>query len=175
MIKTSHHLIRIIIFSFILVSFFNCNENKNSTLIKLLTNDSISLWDKKIYDSIYSDDGYYYYNRFESISFDINYDCELYYKTIDDNRIIKILGPMINKDGLCNKWEIINDTTIKLNCNEIFIVEIINRDTLILYDQNYIKKHELYRVIEDWNIDKESLIKKNEAIESEDYLSPIVW
>lgn len=156
----------ILIISLVLMG---CKKEKRDIEI-LLTNDSISLWDIRIYYKTESNGITIYDDFLESISFNTNGLCELYKNMIYKKRKIEILGPKPNYLGLCNKWEIINDSTIKINCRDTFVVRIISRDTIHFYDTLGVKKHELYRVPPPWNIDEESVKRRDREVESGAYL-----
>ena len=64
----------------------------------------------------------------------------------------------------------LNDSTVKLNCNNIFVVRIISKDTLFLIDVSGIKHHEMYRVQPPWNINEESVKIRDEQVKSGEYL-----
>lgn len=161
-----------LIFFFIFL-FTSCN--RNNQIFDTLTNDSSSMWDMKIvekrkvgeHDSISI-------NRHVSYLFHKNFVCEVFNVGPTDRIALKI-GPKINVTGLCNKWEIVNDSIIKLNCKKLFIVKIIDKDTLYLFDTLGVKKHELYRVKKPWNINKESVNVRDKLIENNEYLSPYIY
>ena len=159
-------LLIIIVFLFFL---FGCSEKKKDIEI-ILTNDSISMWDIRRCDKVEINGVAYPHCYMESISFNINGICELYKKRILNDRKIIILGPKPNYLGLCNKWEILNDSTIKLNCRDVFVVKVISRDTLHLIDTLGIKQHEMYRVQPPWNIDEESVKLRDKEVKSGKYL-----
>lgn len=160
----------------ILLGFlFSCKKNKQDILINYFTNDSISMWDIVTERKVELKDTSYIHLYYRSISFSSDFICERYAKTISNDRMIDYLGPIPNYLGLCNKWEFINDSIIKLNCKDVFIFKIINKDTLYLFDSLQIKKHEMYRVNSNWNIDKDLLNIKKEKIRSGHYLNDIVY
>lgn len=86
------------------------------------------------------------------------------------DRHMKVLGPEPGYADLCNKWEVLNDSTVKLNCKNVFVVRIISKDTLHLIDVSGIKKHGMYRVQQSWNIDEETLKFRDEQVKSGEYL-----
>lgn len=158
-----------------LVFLFSCKQNKKDVLITYLTNDSVGMWDIVTERKVELKDTSYIHFYYRSISFSSDFTCERYAKTIWNERIIDYLGPIPNYLGLCNKWEIINDSIIKLNCKDVFVFKLINKDTLYLFDTLQIKKHEMYRVNNNWNIDKGSLNIKKEKIRRGHYLDDIVY
>lgn len=168
--KTSY-----IVFLLLLIFPISCDVSKKEELFDYLTNGKVSMWDITAKNYIKLRDTAYYREYIRSISFDVNYNCERYMKVICCDRIIDILGPKPNYRGLCNKWEILNDSTVKLNCKDVFVVKIISRDTVHLIDTLGIKQHEMYRVKPPWNIDKESVLNKNKEIESGEYLDNRIY
>lgn len=159
----------------IFLLFISCEPNKTTKLNTYLTNDSISMWDITMERYVELKDTSYIHRYFRSISFSSDFNCERYAKTIYNDRMIDFLGPEPNYLGLCNKWEILNDSIVKLNCRDIFEIKIINKDTLFLLDSLGIKKHEMYRVKVPWNIDKELIQIRNEKVESGEYLDKKVY
>jgi len=153
----------------------NCDFIKKPTLVEYLSNDSIQMWDITMYNYIELRDTSYFHKFLRSISFDKNFQCEQYARIICCERIIDVLGPKPNHFGLCNKWELLNDSTVKLNCKDVLVVKIINRDTVHLIDTLGIKQHEMYRVSPPWNVDKESVLIKNKKIENGEYLENISY
>ena len=149
--------------------FFGCKKEKKEIFI-YLTNDTISMWNMRMSRLVILDDTTYHHHYFRSISFCENYECNQYAYTIYGDRIIDFLGPKPNYLGLCNKWEILNDSTIKLNCRDVFVVKVISRDTLHLIDTLGIKQHEMYRVQPPWNIDEESVKLRDKEVKSGKYL-----
>ncbi len=151
-----------------------CKKEKEGILI-YLTNDTISMWNMKISRLVILDDTTYYHHYFRSISFGENFECNQYAYTVYGDRIIDFLGPKPNYLGLCNKWEILNDSTVKLNCRDVFVIKIISRDTLHLIDTLGVKQHEMYRVQPPWNIDEESVKIRDKQVESGEYLDKRVY
>lgn len=91
------------------------------------------------------------------------------------DRHARRIGPKVNVTGKCNRWEMLNDSVIKMNCDETFVVKIINRDTVYLFDTLGVKKHEMYRVFKPWEINQESVEIRDKLIESGEYLSPYLY
>src|SRR5690606_19555723 len=159
----------------IIFLFIACQPNKSEEMRTYLTNDSISMWDITMERHVQLRDTSYIHRYFRSISFSSDFICERYVKTIYNDRMIDFLGPEPNYIGLCNKWEILNDSIVKLNCRDIFAIKIINKDTLFLFDSLGIKKHEMYRVKTFWNIDKERIKIRDKKIENGEYLDKKVY
>ena len=155
----------IYIFLFITI-FLSCKKESKSELHKLLTNDSISLWD---YEKYFDNDTSYFSNG--SISFDSSLNCDLYNKLISGKRLVLAIGPEPDSDGVCDKWSIINDSTINVNCRFFYTVRKITNDSLILIDTLENRKLILVRVKSNWDIDEESLIEKKERIKTGKYLN----
>lgn len=155
-------------FIFSLLLFSSCHKKK--ILHEYLTNDSVSMWDMKINTLIELKDTSYNHSYFKSYLFDEEFNCQVFRNLIWGERIAQVIGPQSNILGLCDKWEILNDSTIKMNCDETFVVKIINRDTLYLFDTLGVKKHEMYRVSKPWNINQESVNIRDKLIESGEYL-----
>ena len=160
---------------FILLFIFNSCKNVNKDAIDILTGDSVYLWDIITKDSIKLKDSLHYYEYTKSISFDVNGQSNRYDILVNRNRRIQIIGPKVNATGLCNKWEILNDSTIKLNCRDVFVVKVISRDTVHLIDTLGVKQHEMYRVHPPWNIDEESVSFWKEQIKSGKYLDKRIY
>src|SRR5690606_10445309 len=148
----------------------SCTKSKKEELKAYLTNDSISMWDITMKRLAVLSDTTYYHHYFRSISFGGNFECNQYAYTIYGDRIIDFLGPKPNYLGLCNKWEILNDSTVKLNCRDVFVVRIISRDTVHLIDTLGVKQHEMYRVQPPWNIDEETVKIRDKEVKSGKYL-----
>lgn len=160
-------------FVFSILVFSSCA--KKNVLREYLTNDSISMWDMKINTLIELRDTSYNHSYFKSYLFKEDFNCQVFSKLIWDERVAEIIGPKPNILGLCDKWEILNDSTIKVNCVDTFVVKIINRDTIYLFDTLGVKKHEMYRVSKPWNINEESVEIRDKLIESGDYSGNIVY
>lgn len=166
--KTSGGYLLILIVLFL----FGCQSKltNKEKLLNYLTNDSISMWDITMKRLAVLSDTSYYHNYFRSISFRKNFECDQYAKTIWGDRHMEVLGPEPGYADLCNKWEILNDSTVKLNCKNVFVVRIISKDTLHLIDVSGIKKHEMYRVQQPWNIDEETVKFIDKQVKSGEYL-----
>ena len=161
----------------ILISLFflSCEKNKEKELFAYLTNDSISMWDITMKRLTVLSDTTYYHHYFRSYLIQDDFVCEGYAKTKIGERLLSIWGSEPNYAGLCNKWEILNDSTIKLNCRDVFVVRIISRDTVHLIDILGVKQHEMYRVQPPWNIDEESVKIRDKQVESGKYLDKRVY
>src|SRR5690606_29188112 len=116
---------KFIIFILISLFLFSCKKNKEKELFIYLTDDSISMWDITMKTVIKFDDTTYYHHYFRSYLFKDDFICEGYAKTKIGERLLSIWGPEPNYAGLCNKWEILNDSTVKLNCRDVFVVKVI--------------------------------------------------
>lgn len=174
MTKHLNFLINIILFITCLF-LLSCSFDKKRNLSSYLTNDSISMWDMKMNRLIKLKDTTYQHYYYKSFLFNKNLVCERYSKTKTGERLIDIIGPKPNYLGLCNRWEILNDSIIKLNCTDTFVIKIISEDTLYLFDRFGVKQHEMYRVDLPWNIDEESVKIHNEQIENEKYLDNKIY
>lgn len=148
----------------------SCTKSKKEELRVYLTNDSISMWDITMKRLTVLSDTTYYHHYFRSYLIQDDFVCESFAKTRNGIRYIDFLGPKTNFKGLCNKWEILNDSTVKLNCRDVFVVRIISRDTVHLIDTLGVKQHEMYRVQPPWNIDEESVKIRDKEVESGKYL-----
>ena len=166
---------KVIICLIVSLFLFNCKKTKEDELFSYLTNDSISMWDITMKRLTVLRDTTYYHHYFRSISFDKNFECNQYGYTIYGARIMDVLGPKPNYLGLCNKWEILNDSTVKLNCKNIFVIRKISRDTLHLIDTLGVKQHEMYRVQPPWNISEKSIKRRDREVESGEYLDKRVY
>lgn len=166
LILKSKYLVCFIIFPM----FFSCEKTKEDELFSYLTNDSISMWNVTMSSLAVLSDSTYYHHYFRSISFDENFECNQYAYTIYGDRMIDFLGPEPNYLGLCNQWGILNDSTVKLNCRDVFVVRIISRDTVHLIDTLGVKQHEMYRVQPPWNIDEELVKMRDKEVKSGKYL-----
>lgn len=164
-----------LIYLLFLLCFYSCKKHRESTLHTYLTNDSLSMWDITTRDSIMLNDSLHYYEYTKSISFDISGQSNRYDILVNKKRRIQIIGPKLNYAGLCNKWEILNDSTVKLNCRDVFVIKIISRDTLHLIDTLGVKQHKMYRVQPPWNIDEESIKTRDNQLESGEYLDRRVY
>lgn len=165
-------------YTFLLMFFLlllSCKHSKENKLSEYFTNDTISMWDMKMVSLQQLRDTTYYHNYFRSYLFQKDFICENYAKTNSGIRLIEILGSKPNYAGLCNKWEILNDSTIKLNCKNIFVVRIISKDTVHLIDTLGIKQHEMYRVEPPWNIDEESVRIRDKQIKTGEYLDNNIY
>lgn len=158
------------VFSFIV--FSSCT--KKNVLREYLTNDSVSMWDMPIMELQVIDNDSSYFERTISFMFHKDLTCEVFNLGMKDRHSRRI-GPKVNVTGKCNRWEILNDSVIKMNCDETFVVKIINRDTVYLFDTLGVKKHEIYRVSKPWKIDQESVEIRDKLIESGEYLSPYLY
>jgi len=157
---------KLIYFVITLAILISCKDKPKIELINLLTNDSVSLWDYHesfLKDSIFIRKG--------SVSFDNSYNCNLYIKLITRKRKVLPYGPDPNFEGMCDKWSIINDSTINANCRYFYTVRKITNDSLILIDTLENIKLILVRVKSNWNIDEESLIEKKDRIKTGNYLN----
>ncbi|QMI84724.1 hypothetical protein H1R17_06275 [Flavobacterium sp. xlx-214] len=168
-------IINVAIVFVIFFCLISCNKTKKEELKQYLTNDSMAMWDITMKNFVELKDTSYYHHYYKSYLIYSNFVCDKFAKSRDGNRFIEFLGPKPNLIGLCNQWEIKNDSTIILNCKDVFVVKIINRDTLYLFDTLGIKKHEMYRDKTPWNIDEESVLIKNKQVESGEYLDPYIY
>ena len=166
---------KVIICLIVSLFLFNCKKTKEDELFSYLTNDSISMWNITMKRLAVLRDTTYYHHYFRSISFDKNFECNQYAYTIYGDRIMDVLGPKPNYSGLCNKWEILNDSTVKLNCKNIFLIRKVSRDTLHLIDTLGVKQHEMYRVQPPWNISEKSIKRRDREVESGKYLDNRVY
>lgn len=166
---------RLIIYLLIFLCFYSCKKHKENKLHIYLINDSLSMWDVTMKTLINFDDTTYYHHYFRSYLFKDDFICEGYAKTKIGDRLLSIWGPEPNYAGLCNKWEILNDSTVKLNCRDVFVVRIISRDTVHLIDTLGVKQHEMYRVKPPWNIDEESVEIRDKQVESGEYLDKRIY
>ena len=166
---------KVIICLIVSLFLFNCKKTKEDELFTYLTNDSISMWDITMKRLTVLSDTTYYHHYFRSYLFQDDFICESFAKTKNGIRLIDFLGPEPNLRGLCNKWEILNDSTVKLNCKNIFVIRKISRDTLHLIDTLGVKQHEMYRVQPPWNIDEESVKIRDKQVESGEYLDKRVY
>lgn len=157
-------------FLFFLVIFFFSSCNKENKLKKILTDDDKSLWDIP-YDELYVNlnNDSIILQKTLSLLFYKDFTCERF-NLGPIGRVAVMIGPEINYLELCNKWRIINDSTIEVNCKDIYIIKVINNDTLHLFDKNGIKKHEMYRVQKNWNIHEESVKIRDRLIKNKDYI-----
>jgi len=153
----------------------SCGKTKKEELREYLTNDSISMWDITMKRLTVLSDTTYYHRYFRSYLIQDDFVCEAFAKTRNGIRYIDFLGPKPNLRGLCNKWEILNDSTVKLNCRDVFVVRIISRDTVHLIDTLGVKQHEMYRVQPPWNIDEESVKIRDKRVESGEYLDKRIY
>ena len=160
----------IFILFFLLLS---CDKSEKK-LVEYLTQNNRSMWDMPINEMQVIDNDTTYFERRNSYLFYENYICEVYKLGPKQRHAVRI-GPKTNVTQMCNKWEILNDSTIKLNCKDIFVVKMISKDTLYLLDTLGVKKHEMYRVSQPWNIDEKSVKIRDKLIESEEYLSPYIY
>lgn len=159
---------KIIFLLIMCLTFFSCK--KEVSLFTLLTNNSTSLWDISFYEELSIGDSVYLHKRTRSISFHSNLDCFTYSKLRTGERTIDIIGPKKNYLGLCSKWKLINDSVIFLNCKDTFIVRIINKDSIDLIDSLGIIKYHLKRVQKPWDIDEESLKRREQEIKTGEYI-----
>ena len=159
-------------FIFSLLLFSSCHKKK--ILHEYLTNDSVSMWDMPIMELQVIDDDSSYFERTISFLFYKDLTCDVFNLGMRDRHARRI-GPKVNVTGKCNKWEMLNDSVIKMNCVDSFVVKIINRDTLYLFDALGVKKHEMYRVSKPWNINEESVEIRDKLIESGEYLSSYLY
>lgn len=158
-----------LIFLFIIcISFSSCKKEKE--VFTILTDNSASLWDISFYEEASIGDSTYLFQRTRSISFHNNYDCFTYTKWRTGERTIDIIGPQKNYLGLCSRWELINDSLIFLNCKNKFTVRIINRDSLDLIDSLGNVKFQMKRIQKPWNIDKESLKRREQEVKTGEYI-----
>jgi hypothetical protein len=160
----------IFILFFLLLS---CDKSEKK-LVEYLTQNNKSMWDMPINEMQVIDNDTTYFERRISYLFDKNYICEVYKLGPKQRHAVRI-GPKINVTQMCNKWEILNDSTIRMNCKDIFVIRVVNRDTLYLIDTLRQKKHEMYRISEPWNINKESVEIRDKLIENEEYLNPYIY
>lgn len=159
---------KIIVLLIICLSFFSCKKEKE--VFTILTDNSVSLWDISFYEEVSLDDSTYLFQRTRSISFHKNHDCFTYAKLRTGERIIYIIGPQKNYLGLCSRWELINDSLIFLNCENKFTVKVINKDSVDLIDNKGNLKFQMKRVQRPWNIDKESLERREQEIKTGKYI-----
>ena len=147
-----------------------CKKQK-SEIESILTNDSISMWDRTEYEMDTLEDGSLKERIYiRSVSFQTNGYANLYVKTrFHNERHIVTLGPEPDFYGACNRYELLNDSTIKMFCYEKFTIKIISRDTLQLLDSLGNKVHDLYRVPPPWNIDKFWIERRNKEVRSGKY------
>jgi|SRR5690606_16583290 len=163
---------RIIFLGLLFLVFFSCKKEKR--VFTILTNDSVALWDITFYEESYKNDSIYL-KRTRSISFHNNFDCFTYSKLRTGERIIDVIGPKKNYLGLCSKWELINDSIIFLNCKNKFTVRIINRDSIDLVDSLGIVKFHLKRVQKPWNIDENSLKRREREVKTGEYIKQPIY
>jgi len=164
---------RIIFLVLLLLVFFSCQNEKR--VFTILTNDSVSLWDISFYEEANINDSLYLRKRTKSISFHTNFDCFTYVKWRTGERTIDVIGPQKNYLGLCSKWELINDSIIFLNCKNKFTVRIINRDSIDLVDSLGIVKFHLKRVQKPWNIDENSLKRREREVKTGEYIKQPIY
>lgn len=160
-------------FVFSILVFSSCT--KKNLLHEYFTNDSVSMWDMPIMELQIIDNDSLYFERNISFIFHKDFTCEVFNLGINDKRYALQIGPEVNYTNKCMKWEILNDSTITMNCVDTFVVKIINRDTVYLFDTLGVKKHEMYRVFKPWNINQESVKFRNSLIDSGEYLDNIVY
>src|SRR5690554_2424548 len=157
----------------VLIFFISCE--KENEIKNFLTNGSSSMWDMPIIEKrMIGEQDSIIIQRSIGLLFHEDYKCERFNVGKTKRTALRI-GPKVNVTGLCNKWKILNDSTIKLNCKDIFVVKMISKDTLYLLDTLGVKKHEMYRVSQPWNIDEKSVKIRDKLIESEEYLSPYIY
>lgn len=149
MMKTLRLMSKIFIFLLLISS---CKKTKQEELITILTNDSMSMWNVTMQTYIELKDTTYYHDYYKSLMFTKDLICEQYSLLYSGKRDISIIGSTSYSMGYCNKWEILNDSTIKIMCTEVFVIKKINKDTVYLYDLDGFKAHEMYRVSPPWNI-----------------------
>lgn len=161
--------------SILLVLIFFASCGKEYEIKNFLTNGSSSMWDMPIIEKrMMGERDSIIIRRSIGLLFYKDYKCERF-NVGEANRTALRIGPEVNITGLCNKWEILNDSTIRINCKDIFIVKIISKDTLYLFDTLGVKKHEMYRVKQPWNINEASVKIRDKLIESGEYLSPYLY
>lgn len=153
-----------------LIFIFSCKKQK-SEIESILTNDSISMWDRTEYEMDTLEDGSLKERIYiRSVSFQTNGSCNFFRRMRDGSqRYIVIRGPEPDFYGVCNRYELLNDSTIKMFCKYSFSIKIISRDTLHLLDSLGNKVHDLYRVPPPWNIYKESIEERNREVRSGKY------
>lgn len=160
----------------ILLLIMGCQPtfNNEEKLVNFLTNDSVSMWDIPINEMQVIDNDTTYFERRISYLFYKNYICEVYKLGPKQRHAVRI-GPKTNVTQMCNQWKILNDSTIRMNCKDIFVIRVVNRDTLYLIDTLRQKKHEMYRISQPWNINKESVEIRDKLIKNEEYLNPYIY
>src|SRR5690606_34146918 len=151
----------------------SCDKSEKK-LVEYLTQNNRSMWDMPINEMQVIDNDTTYFERRNSYLFYENYICEVYKLGPKQRHAVRI-GPKPNVTGLCNKWEILNDSTIKMNCKNIYTLKMIDRDTLYLINLSGKKEYEMYRVYEPWYIDMESVNIRDSLIQSGEYLSPYIY
>jgi len=159
---------------FLLFILFSSCKNKKNEILEYLSDNDSSMWNMVVKEKHIYDNDTLSFERTISFLFRSDYTCEVYNLGPLRRHALRI-GPKPNVTGLCNKWEILNDSTIKLNCKDIFVVKMISKDTLYLLDTLGVKKHEMYRVSQPWNIDEKSVKIRDKLIESGEYLSPYIY
>lgn len=139
----------LLIMIFLVIS---CKKSKQEELITILTNDSMSMWNVTMQTYIELKDTTYYHDYYKSLMFTKDFICDEFALLRSGIRNISLRDSIPNSFGYCNRWEILNDTMIKINCKEIFVIKKISKDTVYLYDLDGFKAHEMYRVSPPWNI-----------------------
>lgn len=154
----------------LIILLFIISCKKEQKVFSILTNNSVSMWDMSYYEEVNFNDTLYIKKRTRSISFHSNFDCFTYGKWRTGERTIDIIGPQKNYLGLCSKWELINDSVISLNCKDTVVVRIINKDSIELVDKFGTIKFYLKRVQKPWNIDNESLKRRQQEVKTGEYI-----
>lgn len=159
---------------FLILLLISCNTEEKKT-IEYLSEDSLSMWDMPIKEMQVVDNDTIYYGRTISFLFHNDFICEVFNLGLKKERYAIQIGPKVNYTGKCMRWKIINDSTIQLNCKDVYILKPQSRDTLFLFDVSGIKVQEMYRVAKPWNINQNSLKIRNELIENEEYLDNKIY
>lgn len=152
---------RILLLLTIIVFIFSCKENYHSDFKSNLTNDSIEMWNSYLPMT----------GENENISFSFNSDgnAEIYGIDIYGNRKIHAYDSIPNDYGICNRWELINDSTLTIMCNSEYRILSYEKDSIRLKKLNNPGKDKirvLYKVKGNWNIDKERLLWRDSIIEA---------
>lgn len=145
---------------FIIFLLFSCEKKIDNSMVfqSLLTSDSIQFWDS------------YTINENERItySFEKSGRCEIFALGQDGKRRIFPFDSIPNEIGICNRWKLINDSTINIMCSDNYRIVSYSNDSILLKKLNRPEENKLrilYKVKGSLKVDKERMEWRDSIIQ----------
>lgn len=137
----------------------SCNKDSKQQDIKsYLTSDSVQFWDA--------------YNFNKSVKMSYSFDkfgrCEFYGLGIDGIRRVYPYDSIPNEYGICNRWELNDDGTLNIMCEDKYEIILLDKDSMVLKKLNnpgsqWVRA--FYKVKNNLNIDKERLLWRDSILQ----------